>query len=79
MWLLGGFRTSGAFTHAAGRPFTINSGGSLGNAIDPFRAVTAVPNLIGAAVTPHNVDCWYYNSRASACRSPAPSASDFLQ
>lgn len=77
--LLGGLRASGSFTFASGRPFTVSSGGGLSNAIDPFGAATAVPNLVGQIVTPGNVDCWFYNSRQSACRSLAPSATDFFQ
>jgi len=79
MWLIGGFRTSGSYTYAAGRPFTVSSGGSLSSALDPFGAATAVPNIIGPAVTPNNVDCWFYNSRRSACTSLAPGAADFFQ
>ncbi len=30
MWLIGGFRTSGSYTYAAGRPFTVGSGGTTG-------------------------------------------------
>ncbi len=79
MWLIGGFRTSGSYTYAAGRPYTVTSGGSLGSALDPFGAATALPNIVGPVVTPNNVDCWFYNSRQSACKSLAPSASDFFQ
>lgn len=80
-WLaavIGGFRTSGAFTYAAGRPFTVGAGGSLGNAIDPFGAHTAMPQLIGRPVLPRNVNCWFYSSRNAACRGIAPGAADFL-
>lgn len=79
MWIVGGFRTSGAFTYAAGRPFTVGSGGSLSNAIDPFGAVTAVPNVIGTPVVVKNVDCWFYQSRSSACRSLLPGGTDAFQ
>jgi hypothetical protein len=79
MWLIGGFRTSGSYTYAAGRPFTVTAGGSLGSALDPFGAATALPNLLGPVATPHDVDCWFYNSRQSACRSLAPGTTDSLQ
>ena len=79
MWLIGGFRTSGSWTYAAGRPFTVGAGGSLSSAIDPYGAATAVPNLVGSVVTPHNVDCWFYNSRQSACRNLASGAADAFQ
>ena len=76
MWIIGGFRTAGSWTYAAGRPFTVSAGGSLSNALDPFGAATAVPNIIGPIATPGNVDCWYYNSRQTACKSLAPAATD---
>jgi hypothetical protein len=79
MWLIGGFRTSGSFTYAAGRPFTVTAGGSLSNALDPFGAATAVPNIVGAIVQPQNVDCWFYNSRQSACKTLAPGVTDGFQ
>ncbi len=79
MWLIGGFRTSGSWTYAAGRPFTVTAGGSLSNALDPFGAATAVPNVVGTIVEPHNVDCWFYNSRQAACRNLAPGATDGFQ
>jgi hypothetical protein len=79
MWIVGGFRTAGSYTYAAGRPFTVGAGSSLSNALDPYGAVTAVPNIIGPIATPHDVDCWFYNSRQSACRTLAPSATDGFQ
>lgn len=77
-WIIGGFRTSGAFTYASGRPFTIGSGGSFNNAIDPFGAHTALPSVIGRPIMPEDVSCWYYSSRNAACRALAPAATDFL-
>jgi hypothetical protein len=77
-YVIGGFRTSGAFTYAAGRPFTVTAGGSLSNALDPFGAHTALPQVVGAPLTPHDVNCWYYSSRNGACSALAPGASDFL-
>jgi len=79
MWILGGFRTSGSWTYASGRPFTVGAGSNLSNALDPFGAATAVPNLIGTVVQPNDVDCWFYNSRQSACKSLAPGATDAFQ
>jgi hypothetical protein len=78
-WILGGFRTMGAYTYAAGRPYTVGSGGSLSTAIDPYGAATAVPNVIGTPVSPNNVDCWFYNSRSATCRNLAPNATDAFQ
>ncbi len=79
MWIVGGFRTSGSWTYASGRPFTVGAGSNLSNAIDPFGAATAVPNLIGAVVQPDSPDCWFYNSRQATCKTLAPSATDFFQ
>ena len=79
MWLVGGFRTSGSWTYAAGRPFTVTAGGGLSNALDPFGAATAVPNIVGAIVQPQNVDCWYYNSRQATCKNLAPGVTDGFQ
>ena len=76
MWLIGGFRTSGSWTYAAGRPFTVSSGSSLSNALDPFGAATAVPNIVGTIVQPQNVDCWFYNSRQATCKNLAPGVTD---
>jgi len=79
MWIIGGFRTAGSYTYAAGRPFTVSAGSSLSNALDPYGAVTAVPNIVGPIATPNDVDCWFYNSRQSACRTLAPTATDGFQ
>jgi hypothetical protein len=79
MWLIGGFRTSGSWTYAAGRPFTVTAGGSRSNALDPFGAATAVPNIVGTIVQPQNVDCWFYNSRQGACKTLAPGVTDGFQ
>lgn len=75
-WIVGGFRTAGGYTFATGRPLTINSGGSLSTALDPFGAATALPNVIGTPLLPQNVDCWFYSSRNPACKALAPNASD---
>ena len=68
-WILGGWRTSGAFTYAGGRPMTIGAGGSVSNSLDPFGAVTSVPKVVGTPLVPANVDCWFYSSRNRACGS----------
>lgn len=75
-WILGGFRTSGGLTFATGRPYTITSGGSLSNALDPFGAATAVPNVIGTPRSPQNVNCWYYASKNPFCQGLQPNATD---
>jgi hypothetical protein len=79
MWIIGDFRTSGSWTYASGRPYTMGAGSALTNAIDPFGAVTAVPNLVGSVVEPHVADCWVYNSRQPTCKTLAPSATDAFQ
>ena len=83
-YIIGGFRTSGVYTYASGRPFTISSGGSIANSLDKFGAVAATPNQIG---TPHivgNVDCWFFASNdkigtRTPCLDLAPGISDAYQ
>ncbi len=75
-WIFGDWRTSGAYTFASGRPFTVTAGGSIGNTLDPYGAVTAVPNVIGTPVLPKNTDCWYFASRNAACRALSPGSQD---
>jgi hypothetical protein len=75
-WILGNFRTSGVYTFYSGHPFTVNSGGTLNSALDPYGYATAPPILIG---TPHIVgdpSCWYYVSKNKACGALAPNLSD---
>jgi hypothetical protein len=78
-YILGGFRTSGVYTFASGRPFTLNSGGSLNNSIDPFGAATAVPLVIGAPIVVGDVNCWFYTSKNNACKTLQPNATDAFQ
>jgi hypothetical protein len=74
--ILGGFRTSGVYTFASGRPFTVNSGSSRKNAVDPFGATTAVPYMIAPVTIVGNANCWYYASQNKFCQSLAPSATN---
>jgi hypothetical protein len=74
--ILGGFRTSGVYTFASGRPFTVNSGGSRKNAVDPYGATTAVPYVIGTPLIVGSPDCWFYASQNKACQAIAPNATD---
>jgi hypothetical protein len=77
--LLGGWRTAGVYTFSTGLPFTVTSGSNYTNAIDPYGAATAVPNVIG---TPHivgNVNCWFYTSANKACPTLAPGYQDAFQ
>jgi hypothetical protein len=78
-YIVGGFRTSGVYTFASGRPFTVNSGGSLSNSIDRFGAATAVPLVIGNPQTVGDVNCWFYTSKNNACKTLAPNLTDAFQ
>jgi hypothetical protein len=83
-YIIGNFRTSGVYTYASGRPFTVSAGGARANALDAFGAVAATPNLIG---TPHsigNVDCWFFSSNdkigtKSPCLDLAPGLTNAYQ
>jgi hypothetical protein len=75
-YIFGGFRTSGVYTYYSGHPFTVNGGGTLASALDPFGVATAVPNVIG---TPHVVgspDCWFFAAQNSHCTALAPGLSN---
>lgn len=75
-YIIGGFKTSGVYTFASGRPFTVSSGGSIAGTLDAFGAVAATPNQID---TPHivgNVDCWYFVAKNGSCAALEPSMTD---
>lgn len=78
-YVLGNWRASGVYTFAGGRPFTVNSGGSIGNSLDPYGAATAVPNVIGTPSIVGTPGCWYYASQNSACRAAEPNGRDAFQ
>ena len=78
-YLLGNWKTSGVYTFASGRPFTVNSGSSLGGSIDPYGAATAVPNVIG---TPHIIGdphCWFFASQNPYCAALGQGLTDAFQ
>ncbi len=77
--ILGGWQTSGVYTFSSGRPFTITSGSSYSNALDPYGAATAVPNVVGTPVNVGTVGCWVYFSQNSACKSAEPSGTNAFQ
>jgi hypothetical protein len=75
-YVVGGWQTSGTLTFQDGRPFTPQANTNA-SAIDRGLQI-ALPNVVGPAFVPGNVDCYYYNSRRSACKALYPNASDFL-
>ncbi len=74
--VLGGWRTSGVYTFASGLPFTVLSGGNYDNAIDPYGAASALPNVVGQPVIVGSTSCWFYVSTNAACRALDPNARD---
>ena len=77
--IVGGFQTSGVYTYYSGHPFTVNEGGTLAAALDPFGQATAVPNLVGNPVTVGNPNCWFFVSANKACTALEPSLADAFQ
>ncbi len=75
-YLAGGWRMSGGITFQDGRPFTPQANVDA-SAIDRGLQI-ALPNVVGPAFVPGNVDCYYYSSRRSACKALYPNATDFL-
>jgi hypothetical protein len=78
-YIIGGFKTSGVYTFASGRPFTVSSGGSIANSLDAFGAVAATPIQIGDPHIVGNVDCWFFVAGNSSCTSLAPGFGDAYQ
>ncbi len=74
--IVGGFQTSGVYTYYSGHPFTVNEGGTLAAALDPFGQATAVPNLVGNPVMVGDPNCWFFVSANSACTKIDPSLAD---
>src|SRR5262249_54175162 len=77
--VFGGFRTSGVYTYYSGHPFTVNEGGGLGAALDPFGQATAVPNVVGATHIIGDPRCWFYSPQNPACQALAPGLSNPFQ
>jgi len=78
-YIVGGFKTSGVYTFASGRPFTVSSGGSIASTLDVFGAVAATPNRIGTPTIVGDVDCWYYVAKNSSCGALQPNLTDAYQ
>ena len=78
-YIVGGFKTSGVYTFASGRPFTVSSGGSIAGTLDAFGAVAATPNQIGDPVIVGNVNCWYFVAKNAACTALRPNLTDAFQ
>lgn len=74
--LLGGWRTSGVYTFASGRPFSVTSGSNYSSAIDVYGAATAVPNVIGKPQIVGTVGCWVFESANPACLAADPTGSN---
>jgi hypothetical protein len=77
--IVGGFQTSGVYTYYSGHPFTVNEGGTLAAALDPFGQATAVPNRVGNPVMVGNANCWFFVSANAACTALEPSLADAYQ
>lgn len=78
-YIIGGFKTSGVYTYASGRPFTVSAGGSIASSLDAFGAVAATPNLIGTPTTVGNVNCWFFVAKNAACAALAPGLTDAFE
>jgi hypothetical protein len=77
--IIGGFETSGVYTYYSGHPFTLNEGGTLAAALDPFGQATAVPNVVGNPAIVGDPNCWFFISANKACTALEPNLSDAFQ
>jgi hypothetical protein len=77
--IIGGFQTSGVYTYYSGHPFTVNEGGTLAAALDPFGQATAVPNVVGNPLIVGDPNCWFFVSANKACTALEPSLADAYQ
>jgi hypothetical protein len=71
-YIFGGFRTSGVYTYYSGHPFTVNGGGGLATALDPYGQATATLNLVGKPTLVKSPDCWYFAAQNKQCGVLAP-------
>jgi hypothetical protein len=70
--VLGGWQVAAVTTLKSGLPFTPTIGSDRANT----GAGGQRPNAIGPAFVPQNINCWYYTSANSSCRSLFPNATD---
>ncbi|QNI30979.1 carboxypeptidase regulatory-like domain-containing protein [Alloacidobacterium dinghuense] len=75
-WIFGDFRTSGVYTFYSGHPFTVNSGGTLASALDPYGYAVATPFVVGKPRVIGDPACYFYISTNKACSQFAPNTTD---
>jgi len=71
--VLGGWEMTGILTLQSGLPFTVGISGDPANT-----GVGNRPNVIGPAVVPGNVSCYFYTASNSSCKNLYPSANNWL-
>jgi hypothetical protein len=69
---LGGWELSAVTTLKSGLPFTPTIGSDRANT----GAGGQRPNVIGPAFVPQTINCWFYTSANSSCKSQFPNATD---
>ena len=69
---LGGWELSAVTTLKSGLPFTPTIGSDRANT----GAGGQRPNVIGPAFVPQTINCWFYTSANSSCKSLFPNATD---
>jgi hypothetical protein len=70
--IIGGWQLGAVATLKSGLPFTPTIGSDRANT----GAGGQRPNIIGTSFTPHNINCWFYTSANSSCRSLFPNGTD---
>ena len=70
--VLGGWQVAAVTTLKSGLPFTPTIGSDRANT----GAGGQRPNAIGPAFVPQTINCWYYTSANSSCKSLFPNATD---
>lgn len=76
-WILGNWQTSGLYTFYSGHPFQVNENdGNHNSILDPYGYTTATPNQVGKPRMVADPNCWFYQSKNSACGTLAPGGTD---